>query len=207
MSLLLGIATGGSAAYTFHKSGLIQTRISLTAASTVLLGAPLGAWAVTIIPTSIVRVIFSMTAGYVAFRIFTSRESSDKGQLPTTYRTRVILIIGFFVGFSSGLLGIGGGFLIVSFLLATGFPTKQAVGTTSLVVVISATAAFLSHLPHANFPVPTALLLAAAALAGSRLGGHWTAHYAQPRTLRTIVGIIILMISIKMGIEGVLSLM
>lgn len=207
MSLLLGIATSSAAAYTYHRSGLIQTRISLTAAPTILLGAPLGAWAVTVIPTGIVKVIFSAAAGYVVFRIFSTREPEENSQATKTYRARIILTIGFFVGFFSGLLGIGGGFLIVSFLLATGFPTKKAVATSSLVVVISATAAFISHLPHARFPFQTALLLAAAALIGSRLGGLWVTHYARPRTLRIIVGVIILSISLKMGVEGILALL
>jgi uncharacterized membrane protein YfcA len=206
MSLLLGIATSGTAAFTYYRRGLVQTRISLTAGATVFLGAPLGAWALTILPVGIVRIIFSAAAFYVVYRIFSSREPGENSPARKEYRTSVILTLGFFVGFSSGLLGIGGGFLLLSFLMATGMPTKPAVATSSLVVVMSATAAFLSHLPHAQFPVTLALLLALTALVGSRLGGLWVAQHAQPRTLRTIVGIIILVISIKMGFEGIYSL-
>ncbi|MDF1536334.1 MAG: sulfite exporter TauE/SafE family protein [bacterium] len=207
LSLFLGIATSSSAAYTYYRNGLVQTKTSLTAASTVLLGAPAGAWAMTVIPTGVVKVLFSAAAGYVVYSIFSTRDPVDRSAPLTVYRAWVILTIGFFVGFFSGLLGIGGGFLLVSFLLATGFPTRQAVATSSLVVVVSATAAFLSHLPHADFPIPTALLLAAAALTGSRLGGLWVTHYARPRTLRIIVGAIILVISLKMGWDGFFSLM
>ena len=206
MSLLLGIATSSGAAYTFYRNGLVQTKISFTAAATVFLGAPIGAWAVTVIPTGVVKILFSAAAGYVALRIFSSKDPGDSSKVQKSYRTRTILIIGFFVGFFSGLLGIGGGFLLVSFLLATGLPTKQAVATSSVVVVISATAAFVSHLPHAQFPVPLALLLAVTALVGSRLGGLWVTRYAKPGTLKIIVGTIILLIAVKMGGEGLLSL-
>jgi uncharacterized membrane protein YfcA len=206
MSLLLGIATSGIAAFTYYRSGLVETRTSLTAASTVFLGAPAGTWAVTRLPGGVVRILFSLAALYVVYRIFSTMNKEGAGDVRKEYRTSVILTIGFFVGFSSGLLGIGGGFLLLSFLLATGMPTKNAVATSSLVVVISATAAFLSHLVHASFPVPLALLLAGTALAGSRLGGLWVTHSAQPRTLRVIVGVIIAVIAVKMGAEGLISL-
>ena len=85
-------------------------------------------------------------------------------------------------------------------------PTKSAVATSSLVVVISATAAFGTHLFHAQFPAGLAALLALTALAGSRLGGLWVSHYAQPRTLRILVGTIIAVIALRMGVEGLFSL-
>jgi uncharacterized membrane protein YfcA len=206
MSLLLGIATSGTAAFTYHRRGLIQTRTSLTAASTVFLGAPAGTWAVTLLPAGFVRILFSAAAFYVVYRIFSTMNKESTDDIRKEYRTSVILTLGFFVGFSSGLLGIGGGFLLLSFLLATGMPTKSAVATSSLVVVVSATAAFASHLFHARFPAGLAALLTLTALAGSRLGGLWVSHYAQPRTLKILVGVIIATIALKMGTEGLFSL-
>ena len=44
---------------------------------------------------------------------------------------------GIFSGILSGLLGIGGGFIIVSLLVALGYPPIQAVATSSLVIVLS----------------------------------------------------------------------
>lgn len=44
---------------------------------------------------------------------------------------------GVFSGILSGLLGIGGGFIIVSLLVALGYPPIQAVATSSLVIVLS----------------------------------------------------------------------
>jgi uncharacterized protein len=44
---------------------------------------------------------------------------------------------GVFSGILSGLLGIGGGFIIVSLLVVLGYPPIQAVATSSLVIVLS----------------------------------------------------------------------
>ena len=49
----------------------------------------------------------------------------------------ILAISGIFSGVLSGLLGIGGGFIIVSLLVALGYSPIQAVATSSLVIVLS----------------------------------------------------------------------
>ncbi len=49
----------------------------------------------------------------------------------------ILAVSGVFSGILSGLLGIGGGFIIVSLLVALGYPPIQAVATSSLVIVLS----------------------------------------------------------------------
>ncbi len=49
----------------------------------------------------------------------------------------ILAASGIFSGVLSGLLGIGGGFIIVSLLVTLGYPPIQAVATSSLVIVLS----------------------------------------------------------------------
>ena len=44
---------------------------------------------------------------------------------------------GVFSGILAGILGIGGGFIIVSLLIALGYPFTQAIATSSLVIIMN----------------------------------------------------------------------
>ena len=81
------------------------------------------------------------------------------------------------VGFLTGLLGVGGGFLIIPVLvLALGLPMGTAVGTSLLVVAINSAAGFVAHAGEAALDVPVAAAFTAAAvlaaLAAGRLGSR-----------------------------------
>lgn len=52
---------------------------------------------------------------------------------------------GILSGILAGLLGIGGGFLIVSLLVALNYPPIQAIATSSLVIIMSSTAGSLAN--------------------------------------------------------------
>jgi uncharacterized membrane protein YfcA len=110
------------------------------------------------------------------------------------------------MGFFSALIGVGGGFLLAPVLLARGYPVKEAVGTTALVVTICTSTAFLFHLPTADFPIRAAILLTVAALLGARLGGNWASKHANPKTIRLLVAVVIILIAIKVGGEGLIAL-
>jgi uncharacterized membrane protein YfcA len=79
------------------------------------------------------------------------------------------------VGFLTGLLGVGGGFLIIPVLvLALGLPMTTAVGTSLVVVAINSAAGFAAHVDEVRLDIPITTTFTAAAvvasLAGSRLG-------------------------------------
>ena len=48
----------------------------------------------------------------------------------------VLAVGGVFSGILAGILGIGGGFIIVSLMVALSYPPIQAVATSSLVIII-----------------------------------------------------------------------
>ncbi len=70
------------------------------------------------------------------------------------------------VGFLTGLLGVGGGFLIVPALtLVLGLPMAATVGTSLVIIVINSIAGFAAHLGdlHIDWAVTAAFALAVAA--------------------------------------------
>ena len=80
---------------------------------------------------------------------------------------------GLVVGFLTGLLGVGGGFLIIPVLvLALGLPMATAVGTSLLVVAINSAAGFAAHVGQATLDVPVTLAFTAAAVVSAFAAGR-----------------------------------
>lgn len=83
-----------------------------------------------------------------------------------------VLFDGFFVGGLTGMVGVGGGFLIVPALtLLVGLPMHGAVGTSLLIIIMNALAGLGGYSQHAELDQHLTLLVMAGALTGSGLGG------------------------------------
>lgn len=84
----------------------------------------------------------------------------------------VLLIIGIgaAIGFISGLLGVGGGFLLTPLLIIVGIPTAVAVGTGAAQVVASSSSAALTYWRRSQVDLKLALVLLSGGVVGSTLG-------------------------------------
>ncbi len=88
-----------------------------------------------------------------------------------------LVIAGLAVGFLTGFLGVGGGFLIVPVLtMLLGYRMCVAVGTSLLIITINSAAALLARVGHQHFDwaviVPVTVTAIAGSLAGKRLAGR-----------------------------------
>lgn len=96
-----------------------------------------------------------------------------------TSRTFLTIVEGCLIGFLTGLVGAGGGFLIIPALVfITGLPFKTAVGTSLFVIAINSLIGFLGDV--FNYPMDWPFLLSVSSLAilgifiGSRLSHAFT---------------------------------
>lgn len=80
------------------------------------------------------------------------------------------LLLGVFVGFLSGIFGIGGGFLTTPFLIFSGIPPVVAVGTQASQMVASSVAGVLGHWDKGNVDVKIGFVMMFGSLAGSVVG-------------------------------------
>lgn len=81
------------------------------------------------------------------------------------HRFRVVLVVleGIIIGFLTGLVGAGGGFLIIpALVLLTGLPFKTAVGTSLFIIAINSLVGFLGDV--LNYSMDWVLLLSVTAL-------------------------------------------
>jgi uncharacterized protein len=82
-----------------------------------------------------------------------------------------IIIEGIVIGFLTGLVGAGGGFLIIpALVLLTGLPMKTASGTSLFIIAINSLIGFLGDLSHTHMHWPFLLSVTAIAIVGVHFG-------------------------------------
>lgn len=82
----------------------------------------------------------------------------------------LIIGIGASIGFISGLLGVGGGFLLTPLLIFVGIPTTIAVGTAAAQVVASSSSAALAYWRRRMIDLRLAMVLIVGGSLGSVVG-------------------------------------
>ena len=99
----------------------------------------------------------------------------------------VLLIIqGLLIGFLTGLVGAGGGFLIVpALVLLTGVTFKTAVGTSLLIIAISSLTGFVGDLMNYSMDWMFLLIITGLAVFGILLGNRFTRHISSMQLKRT----------------------
>lgn len=103
-------------------------------------------------------------------------------QFPRTCRIKAASL-GFVVGVLTGLLGVGGGFVIVPALtLWLGFPVRIAVGTSLFVIALVAAGGLAAHLRGVGMERALFLPLALGGVSGMA-GGRLFARLVSQRTL------------------------
>ena len=82
----------------------------------------------------------------------------------------VLLAMGAAVGFLSGLVGIGGGFLMTPLLIFSGVPTPVAVGTEANQIVATSASGALAQWRRNNVDVKMGLVMLSGGIVGSAAG-------------------------------------
>lgn len=107
-----------------------------------------------------------------------------------------LLFDGALVGGLTGLVGVGGGFLIVPALtLWVGLPMPAAIGTSLLVIVMNAVAGFSGYINHAELDLPLTAVVMAGAVAGSGLGA-WLSNFLSAAVLRRGFGWFVVLVAL-----------
>lgn len=107
------------------------------------------------------------------------------------------------VGFLTGFLGVGGGFLIVpALVLAMGFTMPAAVGTSLVIISITSLGAFTERLGTAPIPWEVVIPFTIAAIAGSLGGQRIADRVSGPGLTRAFAALLILVagyVSLRAG--------
>jgi uncharacterized membrane protein YfcA len=103
--------------------------------------------------------------------------------------------LGLGVGLLTGLVGVGGGFLIVPALVQLGHvPIRAAIGTSLLVIAMNASAGTLGYLGHVSLPLGILLPFTGLALVGIAFGTG-AAQRVPQRALRRGFAVLLLLVA------------
>ncbi len=82
----------------------------------------------------------------------------------------LIFFVSIFIGFLSGLFGVGGGFLATPFMIFMGVPPAVAVGTQPCQIVANGMSGMLGHLRKGNVDMKMGGVMLLGSLAGTFIG-------------------------------------
>jgi uncharacterized membrane protein YfcA len=113
-----------------------------------------------------------------------------------------IVTAGLGIGFLTGFLGVGGGFIIVPVLVVLlRYDMPTAVGTSLLVIALNSGVALIARLGHGGLVWHVVLPFTLAAIAGS-LGGKRLADRIDPASLTRAFAVLLLAVAAYVGIQA-----
>lgn len=216
-SLAVILPTALSGAWGHWRRGAVLVTPAIMLGITGLIGGIFGAEISSNTPAIILSFIFGILALTSALWMVGSKYpeiNEEKSNSKQSY-----LLWGFLGGFSSGLLGIGGGVIMVPILnILLRFPIHKAIGTSTAFIVFASIGGIITYiftginttgLPPYSIGYVNLVQLAALALTSipmARLGVK-AAHNLPDKKLRYMFAILLLYIALKMmGVFKLLNL-
>jgi uncharacterized membrane protein YfcA len=186
------VATTATVAVASHaRAGQVDWRAAVFLLPATALGGFAGGSAAGVFPDDALLFGFALLmvgAGLAMLRPRAVRPSAIE-------RPGLVAASGAVIGFATGLVGAGGGFLFVpALVLAAGLPMQRAVGTSLVAIAVNGAAALLGHLEHADLPLDLALWLTATAVAGALVGSR-IGRRVPEHALRRAFGVLVLLVA------------
>jgi uncharacterized membrane protein YfcA len=164
------------------KTAALFGVVAMTAA---FVGARLAAFLTGAVQLSLLAVIMLAAAISMftnARRASSAQAATSREERPTSLR--LLVPVALCVGLVTGVVGIGGGFLIVPALVLLGrISMKEAVGTSLLVIAMNCASGFVGYMGRVNIPWTFVLGFTTIAVLGI-LAGTYLVRYVSQRALK-----------------------
>lgn len=185
------------------RSGDIHIRVVLTLALTGIPGSWLGQMLGRFVPETLLVWVFCLLVLWSARRMWQQAQLPEKHDLPM--RPLILAATGLLVGVLSGLLGVGGGFLIVPALLwFSPLNMLAATATSMAVIALVSGSGFLIYLGSASPPTDLLTGLFAGGAAGVLLGNKLAVRLGGV-ILQRIFALMLLVVSLSVAVQKLLA--
>jgi uncharacterized membrane protein YfcA len=184
-SLIVVGITSLVGSYGHWRAGSVRWRVALVFGLVAMVGAVAGARLALLLSGRVQLTLFAVVMLVASVFMFRGRRpaAADSGAPTPPQRLRLLPIAlqAAGVGIVTGLVGVGGGFMIVPALtLLGGLPIYQAVGTSLVIIGFNALAGFGGYLDQVTVDWTLVAVFTATAivgaLAGTSLGRHVPAN-------------------------------
>ena len=226
-SLVSVIATSSGAAAAYVKEGISNIRIGMFLEIATTLGALLGAFLATWMPTRAIALIFGIVLLYSAYLSRKPRPEAQRNLPPNELATRLRLNgsfpdlegqrtynvqnvptgfgLMFGAGTLSGLLGIGSGAVkVLAMDQAMRIPFKVSTTTSNFMIGVTAAASAGVYLSRGYIDPGLAMPVMLGVLAGSLVGTRILVK-AETKSLRLVFSIVILVLGVQMLYQGLMG--
>jgi uncharacterized membrane protein YfcA len=155
----------------FHRAqGTLNWKVALTFGGAGMMVAYLSAGLSKMMPEAFLLVAFALIMLLVGGLMLT-RTSIDSVEMNKPRSLSVVIASGAGVGLMTGILGIGGGFLIVpALVMLVGLPMQMAVGTSLIIIAMNSLAGFLGHAGDGSLNMTMTIIFTVAGLVGTFAG-------------------------------------
>lgn len=202
--------TTASSAWAHYRLKGIYWNVFFALAPWIILGTIFGAFIADLIPSHDLKRIFGALVFFIGwYFIFHSKMDAATGGAIKPYLL-IMCPMGLCIGMISAVLGIGGGLIMVPFLIAMHSPLKNAISTSAatgfLIALVGAISFFYLGLKHKPLDgsfgyiyVPAFIFIGAASIFTAPMGAK-QAHRLPSSVLRRIFGIFLIFVGIIMTV-------
>lgn len=205
-SLVIVGANSMLGALFYRSNGLLNWRVAFLFGGIGMVTAYFAARLSNLFAETLLLIMFAVLMLVVGLlMIFRNNMGQDSTAQQTEPTLTIILASGAVVGALTGLLGVGGGFLIVpALVMLVGLPMRQAVGTSLVIIAMNSVAGVIGHLDHLSVDLSLVVLLVGGGLVGTFVGSRLT-RYIQPQQLRRIFAIFIIGLAVVLLYDNLLN--
>jgi uncharacterized membrane protein YfcA len=224
-SLVSVIATSSGAAAAYVREGYSNIRIGMFLEIATTLGALLGAYLTTRVPTHAIGIVFGVVLLYSAWASVRMKHHDHQPDAPDALATRLRMhgtfprangdeaysaqyvpagfSLMFLAGSLSGLLGIGSGAVKVLALdQAMRLPFKVSTTTSNFMIGVTAAASAGIYLSRGYISPGLAMPVILGVLGGSLVGSKILVH-AEVKTLRIVFAVVIVALGLEMIVNSI----
>ncbi|KUG58422.1 hypothetical protein AVL62_10980 [Serinicoccus chungangensis] len=206
-SLLVVGVTSAVATLAHARAGRVRWRTGLLFGGVAMVGAYLGGRVAEFLPGTLLLLAFAVMMLATAWAMLRRRSGPEPGEGHGSGSWVLVVAEGLVVGFVTGIVGAGGGFLVVpALVLLGGLSMPVAVGTSLVVITMKSGAGLAGYLSSVSIDWGTAGVVTLAAVVGALVGGRLVAR-VHPDRLHTAFGWFVLVMGVLVLAQEILALL